>query len=119
VCFVLSNVGFDGLSVKSVVLGDGSSQLSWVGKNLSPLADSSEVVTNVLAGLEGLWDLEHNNSEFEDCLKVVIPATLVELVEGKLDFWVQSFATGVASLNFEEVVFASHAVQETAKEVRD
>jgi hypothetical protein len=99
------------------VLGNGGSQFCGVGKDLSPFTDSSKIVTHVFAGVESLWNLENNNSEFENGLDFVVPATLLKLGKGELDFWVHHFGTSVTGFDFLQVVFGGHSVHETTDEV--
>jgi len=112
-----SNVGLDSVVVEGGVLGNGLGELCGVSEDGSPLLDGGEIVTHVLAAVESLGDLKHNNTELEDALDHVVPAVLGDLSESELDLIVHQVATGVAGLDFLKVVFTGHTVKESTKEL--
>jgi hypothetical protein len=112
VSLVSGNVGLNSLSVESIVLGDGGSQFLGVQKDLRPFANSSEIVSHVLASVESLRNLKNNYAEFKNGLNFVVPAALCEFCESKLDFGVHHLGAGVAGFDFLEVVFGGHTVNE-------
>ena len=112
VCLVSGDVSLNSLSVESVVLSDGGSQLLWVKEDLTPFTNGGKIVSHVLACVKSLRNLENNNAEFENCLNFVVPAALCELSESKLDFGIHHLSAGVAGFDFLEVVFGGHSVDE-------
>jgi len=86
---------------------------------LCPLFNGSEIVAQALAGAEGLRELEDGERELEAALGDIIPATLFKVTDSLVNFVVHLDVALPASLDFNEIVVTSHAVDETSDEVRD
>ena len=69
------NVTLDLLLVERVVLGELLRQLGWVSEDLGPGLNRCDIIVHVLAGAEGLRDLQGRQAELESGLGVVVPAT--------------------------------------------
>jgi len=113
----LSDVSVDFLFVKQVVLRDGSGQLGWIGKDLSPLLNSRDVIVHTLASCKRLGEDCDGETELESSLDVVISATFLEIIKGQLEEHRDLLASLVACLNLDKVVITGHSVDEASDEV--
>ena len=112
-------VSLDGGLVGGVVEANFGGELSWILEDGSPLLEGSEVVTHILAGVEGLWDLEGSEGELKSSLDVVVDASLLDVGDAELDLLSHELASLVASLDLGEFVVSSHTEDEASDKVGD
>ena len=114
-----SDVVLNFLVVEGNVLGDSGGESCGVLEDGGPLFDGSEVFVHVFAGVKGLRDLESDESKLEGSLGVGVPSTVMDVLDTSLDFIFHDFTASVAVLNLEEMVVASHLIDEATEELRD
>ena len=119
VSFGEGSVGLDGLLVQQPALGNVGGQLGGVGEDLAPSLDGSDIIIHTLAGVESLRELEEGERELKAALGDVVPAALLEVSDGLLNFAVHLLGSLPAGFDFGEVVVTGHAVDKASNEVRD
>ena len=70
------DIGLDLALVDGEVLGEGSRELGGISEDLSPRLNGGDVFIHVLAGVEGLRNLQSSQAELKCGLGVIVPATL-------------------------------------------
>ena len=111
------DIGLDLFLVEGVVLGEGSRELGGVGEDLGPRLNGSDVFIHVLAGVEGLGNLQDCQAELKCGLGVVVPATLLDIGDSSLDLLGHERNALIAGLDLGQLVVPGHTVDEASDEI--
>ena len=113
------DIAVNGIVVEEVVLADGGSKGAWVGEDGAPGFDGGEIISHLVAGVEGLWDLEDDEAEFKDSLHVIVPSSLFDIIDSLLDLWSHDLPSLGTGHDLSQVVVLHHAVHESTDELWD
>jgi len=103
--------------VEHEMLGDGGSEFSRIGEDLSPCFDRINIICHALTGAQSLRDLQDSKTELQCTLQIIVHASLLDISDSEFDFLGHEGATVVAGLDLCEMVVSSHSKHEASCEI--
>ena len=113
------NVRLDLAAVEEVIVGDGLGELLRFSEYLGPSLNFGDIITNVLAGVDGLREITNDSNSELGSPDGIFLISLLEVFDGHLSVVVDEVevhCTVIAGCQGIEVVDSSHTVDEPTHE---